>query len=113
MPLAVASEGPEILQADFLEERFHLTHAEARLVGHLVAGASLRSCAKALGIKYETARSYLKSAFLKTGTHRQAELVLRVLHAMRDPNPATVPAAMAVQEVAQGSVERLARILPS
>ena len=91
MPLAVASEGPEILQADFLEERFHLTHAEARLVGHLVAGASLRSCAKALDITYETARSYLKSAFQKTGTHRQAELVLRVFHAMSDPNPTALP----------------------
>jgi DNA-binding CsgD family transcriptional regulator len=99
MPLAVASEGPEILQADFLEERFHLTHAEARLVGHLVAGASLRSCAKALGIKYETARSYLKSAFLKTGTHRQAELVLRVFHTMSDPNPPAVPAAIGAQEL--------------
>ena len=73
MLLAVANEAREIPQADFLEERFHLTHAEARLVVHLVAGASLRSCAMALGIKYETARSYLKSAFLKTGTHRQAE----------------------------------------
>ena len=99
MPLAVASEGPEILQADFLEERFHLTHAEARLVGHLVAGASLRSCAKALGIKYETARSYLKSAFLKTGTHRQAELVLRVFHTVSDPNPPAVPPAIGAQEL--------------
>src|SRR5262245_49199333 len=97
MPSVV--EGREILQADFLEERFHLTHAEARLVGHLVAGASLRSCAKALGIKYETARSYLKSAFLKTGTHRQAELVLRVFHTMSDPNPPAVPAAIGAQEL--------------
>jgi DNA-binding CsgD family transcriptional regulator len=99
MPLAVASEGPEILQADFLEEKFHLSHAEARLVVHLVAGASLRSCAKALGIKYETVRSYLKSAFLKTGTHRQAELVLKVFHAMSDPNPPAVSAIIAAQEL--------------
>jgi DNA-binding CsgD family transcriptional regulator len=82
MLLAVANEAREIPQADFLEGRFHLTHAEARLVVHLVAGASLRSCAKALGIKYETARSYLKSAFRKTGTHRQAELVLTVFGAV-------------------------------
>ena len=92
MPSVV--EEREILQADFLEERLHLTHAEARLVVHLVAGASLRSCAKALGIKYETARSYLKSAFLKTGTHRQAELVLRVFHTVSDPNPPAVPPAI-------------------
>ena len=99
MLLAVANEAQEIPQANFLEERFHLTHAEARLVVHLVAGASLRSCAKALGIKYETARSYLKSAFLKTGTHRQAELVLRVFHTVSDPNPPTVPAAIGAQEL--------------
>ena len=99
MLMAVANEAREIPQTDFLEGRFHLTHAEARLVVHLVAGASLRSCATALGIKYETARSYLKSAFLKTGTHRQAELVLRVFHTMSDPNPPTVPAAIGAQEL--------------
>ena len=96
---AVANEAREIPQADFLEERFHLTHAEARLVVHLVAGDSLRSCAMALGIKYETARSYLKSAFLKTGTHRQAELVLKVFYVLSDPHPPAVPAAMSAQEL--------------
>jgi DNA-binding CsgD family transcriptional regulator len=95
MLLAVANETREISQADFLEDRFDLTPAQARLVVHLVAGTSLRSCAKALGIKYETARSYLKSVFLKTGTHRQAELVLRVFHTMNDPNPPAVRAAIA------------------
>jgi DNA-binding CsgD family transcriptional regulator len=83
MPSVVANEVP---QADFLETRFDLTPAQARLVVLLFAGASLRSCAMALGIKYETARSYLKSVFQKTGTHRQAELVLTVFQAMSDPN---------------------------
>jgi DNA-binding CsgD family transcriptional regulator len=88
MASVVANEGREIPQADFLEERFHLTHAEARVVVHLVQGTSLKSSAEALGIKYETVRSYLKSVFAKTGTHRQAELVLTVFHAMSDePNP--------------------------
>jgi DNA-binding CsgD family transcriptional regulator len=89
MPTVVANE--KIRQADFLEERFHLTHAEARLVVHLVQGASLKSSAEALGIKYETVRSYLKSAFLKTGTHRQAELVLKVFHVISDFSPPAVP----------------------
>ena len=70
--------------ADFFEHRFHLTHAEARLVAHLVQGTSLKCSAEALGIKYETVHSYLKSAFQKTGTHRQAELVLKVFSAMSD-----------------------------
>ena len=89
MPLVVPDEGRGP-PADFLKDRFDLTPAEARLVVHLVAGASLRSCAKALGIKYETVRSYLKSAFRKTGTHRQSELVLMVFGAMSDSNPPSV-----------------------
>ena len=96
MPSVVARR--EIPQADFLEERFHLTHAEARLVVHLVQGTSLKSSAEALGIKYETVRSCLKSAFRKTGAHRQAELVLKVFEAMSDPNPPAVPATMAAQD---------------
>jgi DNA-binding CsgD family transcriptional regulator len=85
-----ADEGRTIRQAsqaDFLETRFSLTPAQARLVIHLVKGDSLQSSAKALGIKYESARSCLKLVFRKTGTHRQAELVLTVFSAMSDPNP--------------------------
>src|SRR5262245_41476690 len=99
MSSVVANEGREIPQANFLEDTFHLTRSEARLVVHLVQGTSLKSSAEALGVKYETVRSYLKSAFQKTGTHRQAELVLRIFHAMSDPNPPAVPAAMAAQEL--------------
>src|SRR5262245_66426781 len=76
-------------RADCLEDRFHLTHSEACLVLHLVEGASLKSSAKTLGVTYETVRSYLKSAFLKTGTHRQAELVLKVFYVLSDPNGGT------------------------
>jgi DNA-binding CsgD family transcriptional regulator len=85
MPSVVADEGRGIPPADFLEDRFDLTPAQARLVIRLVAGDSLRSAAKALGVKYETARTSLKAIFQKTGTHRQAELVLTVFHAMSDP----------------------------
>src|SRR5262245_21476525 len=91
MPSVVANERREIPQADFLETSFGLSPAEARLVALLFAGASLRSSAEALGIKYETVRTYLKSAFQKTGTHRQAELVLMVFSAMSDANPPALP----------------------
>ena len=91
MPSVVADEGRGIPPADFLEKRFDLTPAQARLVNHLFAGASLGSSAKALGIKYETARSYLKAIFQKTRTHRQAELVLTVFHSMSDFNSPVVP----------------------
>jgi DNA-binding CsgD family transcriptional regulator len=53
-----------------------LTGAEARLAARLVAGVSLRKAAATEGITYETARSRLKAIFRKTGTTRQAELVL-------------------------------------
>jgi DNA-binding CsgD family transcriptional regulator len=92
MPLMVAIRRQ---QTDFVKERFLLSPVEARLVVHLVQGTSLKSSAEALGITYETVRTYVKSTFRKTGTHRQAELVLTVFHAMRDRNP-PVPAAMAL-----------------
>jgi DNA-binding CsgD family transcriptional regulator len=79
-------------QMSFLKDRFDLTPAEARLVAHLITGESLRPCAKALGIKYETVRTYLKSVFHKTKTHRQAELVLMVIRAMDEANPLPPPA---------------------
>jgi DNA-binding CsgD family transcriptional regulator len=66
----------------FLENRFDLSPRQAHLVSRLAAGESLRCCTEVLGIKYETGRSYLKSAFRKTKTHRQAELVLIVIEAV-------------------------------
>ena len=81
---AMADDGRGVPQADFLEDRFELTPAQARLVVHLTAGHSLRSTANKLGVKYESARTYLKSIFQKTGTHRQAELVLTVFRAMSE-----------------------------
>ena len=65
-----------------LRSHFGLTHAEARLALHLVAGETLRCTAVKLSITYETARSQLKSIFKKTRTHRQAELVIVVLTAL-------------------------------
>jgi DNA-binding CsgD family transcriptional regulator len=67
-----------------LKNRFGLTPAEARLVLRLVSGGSLRSAARALGIKYETVRTHLKSIFQKTGTRRQAELVIVVIRSMSE-----------------------------
>ena len=71
-------------QTVFLRQRFDLTLAEARLVLHLVGGNSLKAAAKALNIGYETARTTLKSVFHKTGTCRQVELVILIIHAMNE-----------------------------
>ena len=75
----------------FLQNRFGLTRAEARLVIHLVTGTSLKSSAKALGVGYETVRRHVKSVFRKTGTHRQSELVLTVLRAINENRSVTAP----------------------
>jgi DNA-binding CsgD family transcriptional regulator len=69
-------------QMAFLQNRFNLTRAEAGLVLHLATGISLKSSANVLGVSYETVRRHLKSAFLKTETHRQAELLLIVIRAL-------------------------------
>jgi DNA-binding CsgD family transcriptional regulator len=80
---AAGAEMP-LRQMAFLQDRFDLTRAEARLVVHLAKGSSLKSSANELGVGYETVRHHLKSAFLKTRTHRQAELLLVVIRALDD-----------------------------
>jgi DNA-binding CsgD family transcriptional regulator len=64
---------------DLLRRHFGLTPAEARLALHLVAGEPLRSAEAKLSISYETARTHLKNIFNKTGTCRQAELVVAIV----------------------------------
>ena len=58
-----------------LRTLFKLTQAECRLVIAICAGASLVDAAQSLGITRETAKSYLKRVFAKTGTSRQSEPV--------------------------------------
>lgn len=61
--------------AQALRRRHGFTPAQSRLAATLASGAALREAARHCGISYETARVYLKQLFLKTGAHRQAELV--------------------------------------
>jgi DNA-binding CsgD family transcriptional regulator len=69
---------------DLLRSNFRLSPAEARLALHLVAGETLRSAEAKLSMTYETARTHLKSIFQKTGTCRQAELVVAIVTALPD-----------------------------
>lgn len=64
-----------------LRECFGLTAAEARLAMRLASGQALQNVANELGIAYETARNQLKVVFVKTGTHRQGELVSLIARA--------------------------------
>jgi DNA-binding CsgD family transcriptional regulator len=54
---------------------FQLTASEARLASKIGSGVGLTEAAAALGVNHETARTQLKAIFIKTRTHRQAELV--------------------------------------
>jgi DNA-binding CsgD family transcriptional regulator len=76
------AEGPRRLgvpSVAHLDERYHLTRAESRVVRRLAAGRSLQEIARELGVGTETVRTHTKRAMAKTDTHRQAELVSLVL----------------------------------
>ncbi len=68
-----------VATAHQLMELFGFSAAEARLVRALARGESLEYYAAAQGIRIPTARSQLRSAFAKTATDRQAELVRLVI----------------------------------
>lgn len=58
---------------------YRLSPVEKQLACKLAGGLSLAEAAKAMKLKDATARSYLKQIFVKTDTHRQAELVRLLL----------------------------------
>ncbi|HEV7327576.1 MAG TPA: helix-turn-helix transcriptional regulator [Bosea sp. (in: a-proteobacteria)] len=67
------------IELDALRRRFDLSPQEARIALALRDGGTVAEIAVHLGIAYETARVHLKSAFAKTDTHRQRELLALVL----------------------------------
>jgi len=58
---------------------YGLTRGEASLAAKLVQGKSIEDAASELFISTHTARTHLKRIFMKTDTHRQPELVVRML----------------------------------
>lgn len=63
-----------------------LSGVESRLLINLTDGLTLADAAAKMRIKLETARTYLKQIFAKTGTHRQTDLtalMMRYLRAFR------------------------------
>lgn len=59
-----------------------LTATEASLVIHLVGGTTVEQAAQLMHVQTQTARAYLKQIFIKTGTHRQVDLVRLMLSAI-------------------------------
>jgi DNA-binding CsgD family transcriptional regulator len=64
--------------------RYGLTPAETELVRELVAGCTLSDAATTLGRSLNTVRNQLQAIFAKSDTHRQSELVARVLTLPRE-----------------------------
>ena len=58
---------------------YGLTRGEALLAAKLVQGKSIEESAAELFISTHTARTHLKRIFMKTDTHRQPELIVRLL----------------------------------
>lgn len=75
--IAVTALSPSNLvpSPSILTGLFDLAPSEARLAIALTRGSSLRDFAAETGITFGTARKYLDRIYLKTGTHRQNELV--------------------------------------
>ena len=61
-----------------IAEAYGLSPAESRLVALLVEGLGLTEAAARAGISLNTAKSQLRSIFLRTGFSRQADLVAEV-----------------------------------
>jgi pimeloyl-ACP methyl ester carboxylesterase/DNA-binding CsgD family transcriptional regulator len=69
---AVRDQGP--LTPEVLVQAFGLTRSEAEVAVRLVAGATQREAAKALGLRPETVRGYAKAALQKAGATRVKDL---------------------------------------
>lgn len=67
------------ITADLVQRLFDLSEAEAELAVALCAGRTLDEAATARGTSLHTVRSQLKSLFAKTGTNRQADLIVLML----------------------------------
>lgn len=65
-----------------LSKLFGLAPSEAMLAILLSEGATLREAAQQLGITENSARTYSKRIFLKTGVRRQADLVRVILRSV-------------------------------
>lgn len=65
-----------------LRDLFQLSEAEATLAMKLVEGCTLGEAAAAIPLTIESARTYLKRVFAKTGTARQADMVRLLLRSV-------------------------------
>jgi DNA-binding CsgD family transcriptional regulator len=65
-------------RTQLLMHLYNLTRKEAAVAAKLFEGKSVEQAAEELSVTYETARTHLRRTFSKTGTSRQAELLLLI-----------------------------------
>jgi DNA-binding CsgD family transcriptional regulator len=65
--------------AELLRRVYGLTNAEAAVALHIADGQGIKPIADELSLSTATVKTHLQRVFLKTGTHRQAELVRLLL----------------------------------
>jgi len=70
------------INVTLLSKLYGLTRGEAALAATLIRGKSIEEAAQELFISPHTARTHLKRIFMKTDTHRQTELVVRIFPAV-------------------------------
>lgn len=73
------SQRPVIADQQTLALQYRLSAAESKLAQMLLLGYDLNESADRLFISPHTARTHLKSIFEKTGSHRQSELIQKLM----------------------------------
>jgi DNA-binding CsgD family transcriptional regulator len=78
-PLSLSPPVPQLVA-----EMFGLPLGSATILAALAAGVELKDYAERAGISMNTVRFHLKTAYSRTGVHRQSDLVRLVTAALRD-----------------------------
>jgi DNA-binding CsgD family transcriptional regulator len=75
----VDPQGRRVCSAELLRRVYGLTIAEADVALRIADGRGIKPIADELSLSTATVKTHLQRVFLKTGTHRQAELVRLLL----------------------------------
>ncbi len=70
--------------SDIIAAMFGLPRGAASVVAALAAGEELKAYAERVGISMNTVHFHLKTAFFRTGTHSQTQLMKLAVSALRD-----------------------------
>ena len=75
----IYSENNIIVDRDTLCKLYNLTAKESLVCNELISGKSLAQIANNTYLSYQTVRTYIKRIMTKTSTHRQTELIVKIL----------------------------------